>query len=248
MANWFGKFRDRSIVLWQEGKIDDRAFERAQIVRARKMIAAVFAGLIVLVDAAVVAGNLSDHTPVRLEQLLLVTGILAVFGIVLVFRLGRLALVGARNMVLSRNRARAESQPGARSAQGGSRWGGGASVVAYFRHVQALRCATRARCSVYPASVSSASEASAIGTIPMATNSARSWRCWPPLSSASPFTACTCSLIGACIWSSRPMAFGVALGAKSASRSAISQGRLRAVNGSCSVASCSCRAIPKNLR
>ncbi|MEO8980769.1 MAG: hypothetical protein ABI548_14435 [Polyangiaceae bacterium] len=143
MANWFAKFRGRSIALWQEGKLDDRAFERAQIVRARTLTAALFAVLIVLVAAAVVAGNLSDHTPVRLEQMLLVTGGLAVFGVVIVFRVGRFAHVGARNLVLARNRARAEANP----AQGLPKTAPGAAAVP-ARYFGTYRRSLRYACTV----------------------------------------------------------------------------------------------------
>jgi hypothetical protein len=111
LANWLGKFRDRHIALWQAGKIDDRAFEAAQVRRTRVMVGLGFVALLVAVDIVVVIGNLSDHTPLRLEQLLLVSGFLVFFGVLLAFRVGRLAKVGARNMVLARNRARIEANP-----------------------------------------------------------------------------------------------------------------------------------------
>lgn len=111
MANRFRKFRDHHVALWQAGKLSDREFEAAQVRRTRGLAGVAFLVLLVLVDALVVVGNLSDHTPVRVEQLLLVSGVLLLFGVAFALRLGRLAKVGARNQVLSRNRARIEANP-----------------------------------------------------------------------------------------------------------------------------------------
>ena len=111
MANGSAWFRSPNVALWQQGKIDDPTFEQAQVVRARKIALAAWLMLSFVCVALIVAGKRSDHTPVALEPMLLVAGMLTVFGVALAFRIGRLAKVGARNMVLARNRARAEANP-----------------------------------------------------------------------------------------------------------------------------------------
>ncbi len=111
LANRFREFRDHYIAIWQAGKIDDREFEAAQVRRTRILVGLSFLVLLVVIDVLVIIGNLSDHTPVRLEQLLGVSCVLLLFGVALAFRIGRLAKADARNRVLARNRARVEANP-----------------------------------------------------------------------------------------------------------------------------------------
>ena len=111
MANWLGSLRDRETALWQAGNIDDRMFENMQVRRTRLMVGLVFAVLLVVVVAAVIAGRLSEQQPIAIEQLLLVAGIWTLFGFAMALRVGRWVKVGARNKVLARHRARAEANP-----------------------------------------------------------------------------------------------------------------------------------------